>query len=261
MKNPQIAAALTLVILSTSLTSCMSVGSGEVGVKTVWKVAKNQPLSPGIQWVTPLVDSVITYDRRTQTVPEEFSALTKDGQSIKITGTLNYRVNDKHAPLIYSEVSTDLAGVKDKIIQPILLSAIKQVSANFTMTDLIANQSKFSEGVEEQLRQRLTEEKIGKISKGDIAIVDSFSITGFVLDPQVQEAIEKTAISKQMLQTAVNDVEVAKLQAQRNAELQKGLSPEILMNDAIKKWDGSGIPPTVGGNQQYLIQPQSKNSN
>jgi hypothetical protein len=114
-----------------------------------------------------------------------------------------------------------------------------------------------ADAVEAELRQRLSDEKIGNISKGDIAIVDSFNITGFVLDPQVQEAIERTAISKQSLQTAQNDVEVAKLQALRNAELQKGLTPEILMNDAIKKWDGSGIPPTIGNSQQFLIQPNT----
>jgi hypothetical protein len=155
-------------------------------------------------------------------------------------------------------VSKDVAGVKDKIVQPILLSVIKQVASQSTMTELIANQGKFSDNVEIELRQRLTTEKIGELPKGDLAIVDSFNITGFVLDPQVQEAIEKTAISKQSLQTATNDVEVAKLQAQRNAELQKGLTQEILMNDAIKKWDGSGIPPTVGGSAQFLIQPIKK---
>jgi regulator of protease activity HflC (stomatin/prohibitin superfamily) len=252
-------AALTLIVLisSSSLTGCTSVGSGEVGVKTTWGVAKDKALNPGIHWQTPLADWITKYDSKSQTVPEEFGSLTKDGQSVKITGILNYRINAEHAPLIYAQVSGDVNGVKDKVVQPILLSVIKQVASQYTMTDLIANQLKFSDAVEAELRQRLSDEKIGNISKGDIAIVDSFNITGFVLDPQVQEAIERTAISKQSLQTAQNDVEVAKLQALRNAELQKGLTPEILMNDAIKKWDGSGIPPTIGNSQQFLIQPNT----
>jgi regulator of protease activity HflC (stomatin/prohibitin superfamily) len=249
---------LAIACLSPALTGCTSVPSGSVGVKTVWGVAQSQPVSPGLQWQTPLADYITTYDSRTQTVPEEFAALTKDGQSVKITGVLNYRINALHAPLIYSDVSQDVAGVKDKVVQPILLSVIKQVASQSTMTELIAGQLKFSDSVETELRSRLTDEKIGNIPKGDIAIVDSFNITGFVLDPNVQEAIEKTAISRQLLQTATNDVEVAKLQAQRNAELQKGLTAEILLNDAIKKWDGSGIPPTVGGSAQFLIQPTAK---
>jgi regulator of protease activity HflC (stomatin/prohibitin superfamily) len=253
-----LAIAATLFCLAPVFTGCTSVGSGDVGVKTSFGVAKDQPLQPGVHWQTPFVDWVTIYDTKSQAIPEEFGSLTKDGQSVKVTGILNYRINATHAPLIYAQVAKDGAGVKDKVVQPILLSVMKQIASQYTMTELIANQGKFTDNVEAGLRDRLANEKIGEIPKGDIAIVDSFNITGFVLDPQVQEAIEKTAISKQSLQTATNDVEVAKLQAQRNAELQKGLTPEILMNDAIKKWDGSGIPPTVGGNAQFLIQPKGK---
>jgi regulator of protease activity HflC (stomatin/prohibitin superfamily) len=246
-----------VTILSTQVVGCAIVGSGEIGVKTTLGVAKSKPLQPGVHWATPVVDWVAKYDSKAQNVPEEFGSLTKDGQAVKVTGSLNYRINADHAPLIFSQVSSDVGGVKDKIVQPILLSVIKNVTSKYTMTELIANQGAFSDAVEKELSHRLASEKIGSIPKGDIAIVDSFNITGLVLDPQVQEAIERTAISKQMLQTAQNDVEVAKLQSQRNVELQKALTPEILMNEAIRKWDGSGIPPTVSG-QQFLIQPQPK---
>jgi regulator of protease activity HflC (stomatin/prohibitin superfamily) len=249
---------LVITVSATGLVSCSSVGSGEIGVKTTFGVAKNEALNPGLHLSVPLVDWIAKYDSRSQAVPEEFASLTSDGQAIKITGILNYRISEVHAPLIYTQVSGNTDGVKDKVIQPILLSAIKAVASKNTMTQLISSQPKFADDVEVELRKRLATEKIGAIPKGDVAIVDSFNITGIVLDPQVQEAIEKTAISKQMLQTAENDVAVAKLQAQRNQALDASLTPSILLNDAIKKWDGSGIPPTVGGSQQFLIQPEGK---
>lgn len=241
-----------------SSTGCASVGSGEVGVKTVWGVARNESLQPGLHLNMPLADWITVYDAKTQAVPEEFGSLTSDGQSITITGILNYRVNSTHAPLIYSQVGKETNTVKDKIVQPILLSAIKQVASQKTMTQLISEQNRFADEVEAELRRRLSSEKIGDVAKGDVAIVDSFNITGIKLDPQVQESIERTAISKQQLQTAQSDLKVAELQAKKNEALQKSLTPEILMDEAIRKWDGSGIPPTAGAGSQFLIQPSTK---
>lgn len=247
-----------LIGLSVVGTGCATVGSGEVGVKTTFGVAKTEPLQPGIHLSVPIADWITKYDSRSQAVPEEFGSLTSDGQSITITGILNYRINSIHAPLIYSSIGQETNAIKDKIVQPILLSAIKQVASQRTMTQLISAQTEFADAVEKELRQRLASEKIGEFPKGDIAIVDSFNITGIKLDDQVQDSIEKTAISKQRLQTAQQDLKVAELEAQKNAALQKSLTPEILMNEAIRKWDGSGIPPTAGGGSQFLIQPKSK---
>lgn len=249
---------LAVPVLVVGMFSWSSVGSGQIGVKTSFGVAKAKALNPGVHLVIPFIDRVTVYDSRTLAVPEKFSALTSDGQAVTITGILNFQVSEEHAPLIYTMVSSDTEGLRNKIIQPILLSTIKAVASRYTMPQLLEAQAKFAADVELEMRARLAKETVGSIAKGNLAIVDTFNITGFVLDPDVQASIEKTAISKQGLLTAKSDVEVAKLQAQRNQVLDASLTPNILLNAAILKWDGSGIPPTAGGNQQYLIQPNAK---
>ncbi|MGL5923721.1 prohibitin family protein [Chroococcidiopsis sp.] len=235
-------------------TSCSIIDPGEVGVKSSLGSVKSAALQPGVHLSIPLVDWITTFDSRVQAAPEEFSALTSDGQSVKVFGTLNFRISAQHAPVIFSQVGKTTVEVKDRIVQPILLSVVKEVVAKQSMTELIANQAAFSTDVGAALQQRLTQEMIAGFSKGAIAEVDSFNITGLKLDETVQAAIEKTAISKQALLTAQSELKVAEMEAKRNEALQKTLTAEVLMNKAIQKWTGEGVPPTLSSNSQLLFK-------
>jgi uncharacterized protein (TIGR02231 family) len=55
------------------------------------------------------------------------------------------------------------------------------------------------------------------------------------------------------------EVEIAKKEAERLNALAGSITPQTLMKEAIDKWDGSGIPPTVSGEgMSLLVQPKNK---
>lgn len=75
----------------------------------------------------------------------------------------------------------------------------------------------------------------------------------------MQKAIESKQIANQRLAQKSTEVEIAKKEAERLIALQGAITAQTLMKEAIDKWDGSGIPPTIGGSgMTLLVQPPQK---
>ena len=252
--NP-VVLSLAFAVLFTS-TGCSVVESGSVGVKTSLGAVKTEALSPGIHTAIPLVDWVTTYTTRTVSLPEEFASLTSDGQAMKVTATALYSINPVKAPQIFATIGNDDTSIKDRVIQPVLLGAVKEVISRYPMFQVIENQNKIAAEVTELISKRL--------ASSDLVNFQGFIVTGFVLDKEVQQSIEGKQIAQQNLAKKSTEVQIAKKEAERLDALKGAITPQTLMKEAIDKWDGSGIPPTLGmsgngGNTPtILVQPESK---
>lgn len=88
-----------------------------------------------------------------------------------------------------------------------------------------------------------------------VVSLQSFTITGFVLDEQVQQAIENKAIALQKQQQAQIDLQTARTIAENNDIISKSLTPTLLQKTAIDKWNGNSAVFNVGGstNQPPVI--------
>ena len=74
-------AGATLVLFTFLLANPVRiVDSGNVGVVYRFGKVSTEVLQPGFNLVTPLVTTVKPLDIKTQAAPEEFTALSKDGQ-------------------------------------------------------------------------------------------------------------------------------------------------------------------------------------
>ncbi len=239
------------IVVASSLTACATVSSGEVGVKTNWGVVDSQPLNPGVHLYIPFIQGVNVLSVRTVPLPEEFATLTSDGQSLKITATATYSINGLKAPDIYKTIGRDEESVKNTVIVPVLLGVVKDVISKHDMFYIIENQTTVAQEIAAGVAERLKTK--------DFINFQAIVITGFVPDPQVQQAIEQKQIAKQKLEQKQTEVAIAQKEAERLKALQTALTPENILNRAVEKWDGTGIPPTVGSNIQLLIQQAKKN--
>jgi prohibitin 1 len=228
------------------LTSIVTIEPGEVGVRSTMGTVHSEIMASGIHVVIPILDTVTTFSTRTENLPEEFLSITKDGQVMKVAATALYSINPIKAPTIYSQIGTSIENIKDKVIQPALLGAVKQVISKYGMFEVIENQNQVSVEVESTIKQMLGE--------NDFIQFDSFTVTGFTLDPQVQASIEQKQIAQQQLQRKSIEVEIAGKEAERLNILSKSITTSTLMSDAIDKWDGHGIPPTAGQGLSLLVQ-------
>ena len=238
---------VTLVtLLFGLLESIVVIDPGEVGVRSTLGSVHPVIMASGTHLVTPMIDTVTTFSTRTENLPEEFASITKDGQVMRVSATALYSINPVKAPAIYSQIGISIKSIKDKVIQPALLGAVKQVISKYVMFEVIENQNQVSQEVETTIKQILGE--------NDFIQFTSFTVTGFTLDKEVQASIEQKQIAAQQLQRKSIEVDIATKEAERLNILSKSITSTTLMSDAIEKWDGHGIPPTAGQGLSLLVQ-------
>ncbi len=163
-----------LLTLFLMLQGCAIVESGQIGVKTSLGTVKQESLNPGAHLALPMLDWVTTYSARTMSLPEEFASLTSDGQAMKVTATALYSINPIKAPQIFATIGNTDEAIKDRVIQPVLLGAVKEVIARYTMFQVIENQNKIAAEVSTLISDRL--------KSSDFVIFQGFVVTGFVLE-------------------------------------------------------------------------------
>lgn len=232
--------AAGLITVSAAIGSIATVQQGTVHV--VYNFGEVQPkiLVPGVNFVVPFITSTKPVDVSIKALPENFSALSNDGQKITITATSTYSVNPAHIAaavknnlLITGDVVKDAAYIDATALEPYLLAAVKQVISKYTMTDIINNQSKISREIIELINASLANQAIINLQ--------NLAITGIILDPEVQASIEAKAIAIQEQEAASIKAETAKILAQQNDILSKSLTPQILQQKAIEKWNGNTL--------------------
>lgn len=236
--------ALT-IITAVGFGSIVPVQEGTVHAVYRFGQAQEQILTPGLNLVTPFVTSTKQLDVSTKSVPEKFTSLTSDGQQVTITATANYNINGVHAAqtarlvILSGDKDRDSDTIKNVALQPTLLAVVKQVIAKYPISHIIANQAAIADEIEQGINSSLKAQSV--------VILQNFVVTGLVLDPEVQQAIESKAIAIQRQEQAKIDLETANTIAKNNTIISQSLSPVLLQDAAIKKWNGNSSVFTVGG--------------
>jgi regulator of protease activity HflC (stomatin/prohibitin superfamily) len=162
------------------------------------------------------------------------SAATLDVPDVSTIVALNYNLTSKTANQVYREVGTSYVST---IIDPIVQETFKAVTAEYNATDLIQERSK----VQSQTLNALT---TAFHNRG--ITVDNLNVVDFKFSPQYSAAIENKQVEAQNVQTAQYKLQQAQLNAQANQVQDSALSPQILEQQAISKWDGK-MPQVVSG--------------
>lgn len=228
---------LTIVLLAF-LSTIVTINSGEVGIISEFGVVQPKPLQPGLHIIVPFVNTVGRLSTQLIAESEEFTSLTSDSQKVTITATPAFSIDPAGAPLAYAKVARTVTGIVSRTVQPVLLAAVKQVVSQYDINYIIEHQQQVAADISQVVTTNLQDKPFIAFQRIDV--------TGFILDPSVQEAIEKKQIAKQELERKQTELQTAAVEAQRLSVLDKSLTPNILMKEAIDKWNGESlIPPTA----------------
>jgi regulator of protease activity HflC (stomatin/prohibitin superfamily) len=219
-----------VLVLATMLAACTTVEPGQVGVKSTLGQLKSEPLNPGVHIAVPIFDTWAVYSTRTVALAEEFATLTKDGQAVKVTGIAEYSIDPTKAPLIYQNLGTSGEDIKTKVINPVLLSAVKVQLADKDLSSVISDQNGLSTAIVTDINTQLKQNQYVKFT--------NFRVTGIVLDPQVQSSIEQKQIAKQQLERKVTEIQIAEGEVKRLNILKGGINELTIKQDFVNKWDG-----------------------
>lgn len=210
------------------------VGVGQVGIVTRFGNISREAQS-GIVFKLPYpIEHLTKMDVRTQKEQQDASAATHDLQNVTATVALNYNLTSKTAFDVYRQVGTEY---KTVIIDPVLQNSIKSITSQYDAADLVSKRP--------EVAQKLTDLLTSKLLDRGITVTQ-VNITNFAFSSEFNAAIEQKQSAQQNAQKAQYDLQKAQLDAQANQVQDAALTPAILQQQAIKKWDGK-LPNTLAG--------------
>ncbi len=237
--------------------SIHSVPAGHKGVVVVFGNVKNEILTEGLHVLNPFAQ-VVDIDTREKREEINLSTYTRDIQLAQLTVVITYTINGDNVNKLYQTVGVNYT---DRLITPILETAIKDVVGKWEADKLVENRNKAVDEMRVILSKSLNKEFL-KFS--------TFSLTNIDYSDAFEKSIEEKQIATQNAIKAKNNtvkiMEEAKQQvisAEAEAEAMRIKSNALKTNkslieyEAVQKWDGKLPQYTGGGAMPFInLNPQ-----
>ena len=239
-----------LFLLILLFGTYFTIPAGYCGVLTTFGAASPNVLAPGLHFKLPVVQGVVKMNVQVQKNQLTEHAASLDLQDVETTVAINWNINDVDASWIYQKIGLEPV-LNDRIIQPVVSNAVKAVVAHYNAEELVTKRDQVRMQIEDLIRKNLKPYHVN-------VDVDGVSITDFQFSADYSNAIEQKQVAQQRAQQAEYELQQAKVEAERQiaqaqgqAEaqklLQQTLTPQLIQQQAIQKWDGH-LPTVVGGN-------------
>lgn len=227
------------------------VPSNTVGVKySALNGTSKNTLKEGVHFVTPFVDKIYKIDTTVQErTDESVSVQTKDAQWAKMQVNVKYEVSKSNAFKVYKQYKT-MDALKENIIGNYAQNAMNEVCSKYNIIDLLGDQrNEIINKASEILRENLEKEGV---------TLKMLTIKDLDAGEKIEKAISDEAVAKKQVETAKQKQEKARTEAETklieaegeanaNAVKTKALTPEVLQEQWINKWDGK-LPKVTDGN-------------
>ena len=265
--------ALVLIIVPTTMCRCTRVDSSEVGIKFNKLSLTDQgklDASPvtGYVFYNPITTAVHTYPTYVQRVDyKPFTVNTKDAAIFTMDPTMAYYLNRDKATDVFFKYRKSLEEIQEGYMRTVIYDAYRIVANSYTSDELMSNRARFENEVRCILDSALTAEGFTvteftsqitppeslrkMIDEKNAAVQASLKAENKVKEA---EANAKIAVAK-----AEGDAKAMKIKADAeayyNRTISASLSPMIVQEDWIEKWDGK-LPQVSGGNTPLIQIPK-----
>lgn len=249
-------AVICAVLLALVPMSIHTVDTGEVAVVKYLGDARNVRTA-GTHFDFWLTRTYQMYDSKVQNVDIATNTYSSDAQTMDVQMTIQYQImSDKVIEIARQYGSLELL---ENRIRSISIEKAKAVLSSHKAMDIIANRAAMSPAVEKAIK--------GAIDDNYYVDVTTVVITNIDFSPAFENAVEDKMIAeqKQLQAEYENRTKVAKAQADADAKLiaaeaeaeanrllEESLTPQILRQRYLEKWDGV-LPQTVAGEDVMLL--------
>ena len=267
--------AIVLVIVPSALIRCTRVDSSEVGVKFNKLSLTDQgtldaTAVTGYVFFCPITTDVFKYETYVQRVDyDPFTVTTRDAAIFTMDPTMAYFLNRSKAVDVFFKYRRPLRDIEDGYMRTVIYDAYRITANGYTSDELMANRAKFESEVRQMLDSTLT--------------VEGFTVTEFtsqITPPEsLRQMIEAKNAAVQAALKAENEVKEAEANAKiavakaegearamkikadaeayYNRTIAASLSPLIVQEDWIEKWDGK-LPQVQGSEKMMPVINVSK---
>lgn len=245
-------ATFLLVIL---LFNCVTrVGTGHVGVLTLFGRVTGETLGEGIHFINPLKTNN-EMSIQTQTIKESANVPSSEGLMMALDTSLIYHLNPDRAADVFQHIGADY---EDKVVENQLRSAIREATASHTANALYTGER---EMVAKQIQEKISED----LAKRGIT-VEAILLRDIQLPATLKASIESKQQAEQealamnfRLQKETQEAQRKRIEAAGVRDFQQivaqGITPSLL------EWKGIEATETLAksSNTKVVVIGNSKN--
>jgi len=232
---------LVIILIIVALSSFAVVPAGHTGVRvTLGRVVGHE--SEGLIFTPPFVQNIVLMDNRTQALEMQTEAVTRDMQGVRMVYTVNYSLNSDMAGNVFREIGL---GFESIIIRPTVEETVKDITARYSIEELITERARVSIDIARDLQANLSDRGF---------TFERFNIVDFAFSLEFSNAIEQVRIAEQDalraeqdLARARHEAEAERVMARAQADVLRYQAAELtdtnLMAMWIERWNG--VLPTV----------------
>ena len=241
-------AIVLLVVVSVAGCGIKVVDTGHRGIETRFGKVVSESLPEGIYFFNPLTSALVEMDTRVQRQDGETDTYTRDVQQAAIKYTLNYRLQQDAAQIMYRDIGIEW---EQRLIPQVVLGTLKEVVGKWDAVDLIANRDKAGQSAFEAIRNNLAERnvEVSRFEITDIAYTKEFENSVEAKVIAQQRAIEEQNRTKQIEEQARQKVLSAEAEAKSMQIRAQALeqNAKLVEWEAVQKWNGV-LPQYMLGN-------------
>lgn len=150
VKNIIIWSIVGILAMTLIFGTFYTIPAGVRGIVLTFGNPNMVPVSEGLHFKIPIVQSIVRMDIKTQKYEADASAASKDLQTVTSKIATNYHLESSSVPIIYKEIGLDY---QTRIIQPLEQEIVKATTAKYTAEELITKR----EDVRVEIKQALHE--------------------------------------------------------------------------------------------------------
>ena len=259
-------AIIGIVVMSMFFSSCERIDAGHVGIKVnMYGDTKGvDDITEVTGWVfynpfaSRIVEFPIFMQHKEYTGEESFVVNSKDGSEFHVSPLINYSVQRDKVPYIYSKYRISLEQIQSGFLKTAVYDAFRLTANSYTAEELISNREKFEIKVRAQLDSSLIHEGfIISQMTSNLVYPETFKNAIEAKNNAVQQSLTaenqvKTAEAQAKIKIAQAEGEAqamltsAKAESEANRLKQQTLTPLLLQQMWVEKWNGS-LPQTQLG--------------
>ncbi|MDR0546765.1 MAG: prohibitin family protein [Dysgonamonadaceae bacterium] len=231
--------AISLIVIITFFSSFYTIDTGERGV--VLRFGRlNRVADEGLNLKIPFSDQVRKMSIRDNNLTVRTEVSSSDIQTIAVEVGLVYALDPQKVDKVFQTFGLE---IENTLLRPTLSEKINAVIAEYPIEAFVEKRAEISNRINTTFANQVA---------GNGIIVKSLLITNHDFSDEFNKAIEDKKIAEQGALTAKFTLERMKLEAEAQKVKQASLSPLVLQEMAINKWDGK-MPTYFSGGQLPFI--------
>ena len=222
------------VALSTASAGLVFIPPQERGVvisAVADKGYRDEALQPGLRWIVPFFESVVTYPIYSQTYTmsiagsegdiqgdDSIAARTADGQEIYVDASVIYAINPDDVVQVHIVWQSRYS---DDLVRPLARGIVRDVVSQYGVEEVVSSQRIV-------MTEEINKEMATRLADNGLILVD-FILRNITFSPEYAASVEQKQIAEQLSQQAFFVVEQRAQEAEQARQVAQGRADAVVI--------------------------------